>query len=71
MKSKQMPELRIHIVNEGMPLDPGRLKQFARWLLDWGLEQGTIKPPEERGPDYCKEENIAQLQALRREIITD
>ena len=71
MKSKQMPELRIHAVNGDMPLDPGRLKQFARWLLEWGLEHGTITPPEARGADYGKEENITLLQALRREIITD
>ena len=71
MKSKQMPELRIHAVNGDMPLDPGRLKQFARWLLEWGLEHGTITPPDERGQDYGKEENITLLQALRREIITD
>ena len=69
MKSKQMPELRIHAVNGDMPLDRGRLKQFARWLLDWGLEQGTITPPEERGQDYGKEEKPEVLQNLRREIL--
>ena len=68
---KAEPELRIHAVNGDMPLDPGRLKQFARWLLEWGLEHGTITPPDERGQDYGKEENITLLQALRREIITD
>lgn len=65
---KAEPELRIHAVNGDMPLDPGRLKQFARWLLDWGLEQGTITPPEERGPDYGKEEKPEVLQNLRQEI---
>lgn len=65
---KAEPELRIHAVNGDMPLDPGRLKQFARWLLDWGLEHGTITPPDERGEDYGKEEKPEVLQNLRQEI---
>lgn len=68
IQKKAEPELRIHAVNGDMPLDPGRLKQFARWLLEWGLEQGTITPPTERGIDYGKKEKPEVLQNLRQEI---
>lgn len=67
-KPRAEPELRVHIVNPDAPLDRGRLKQLARWLVDWGIEQGTITPPEERGLDYGKKEKPEVLQALRQEI---
>lgn len=48
-RKKAERELRVHVVNPDVKLDPDKMRQLAKWLLHWGIKEGIITPPWERG----------------------
>lgn len=61
-------ELRVHVVNPDITFDPDKMRQFAKWLLHWGIKEGIITPPWERGCTDDTQKEPQDMQGLRQEI---
>lgn len=61
-------ELKIRYENPEALQDPEKIRAFARWLLEWGIKEGTITPPWERSAEYDTQEKSEELCALRKEV---